>query len=395
MMTTIETVILYFEIIIMTVAIARVATSYNALATDKSTYPREILSIRKKEFLFLLVACIPMIVFSSLRFQTGADYEQYVRNFEYSIYDLPKMKAFQEPLYVLSNVVVYLFMGNSPQVWIALMALITIVVMALALFLTGKKIDYSLFFLLYGCFAYLHSFNYIRQMAACSFILLGLVFLSQRKYVKFFIFIAVATMFHTSSMVFFLAIAFFLNKTGEYEKNEKKISLIMGGIILLMFFIILFIPQIIEILPFLRKYVESYFQNTELSLGIGWLIDIIPIGVGLVLRRKKILSQGHLGGILYYFSWLIIPFKLLGYYSYGAGRLFIPLGLLAIFIISLSQAEKDVKSIEVKNKRLQKWGVEEIRIDVKKLVIEGVFLIYFIYYFCIANNSGIIPYTFI
>lgn len=106
---------------------------------------------------------------------------------------------FIEPGWYLLNVIVQLLGGNFNSL-LLIAATLTLVPIGLVSSRYGKNPSLCLFFY-FSIFAYLQSFNIMRQMLAVSWVLLACTYLDRRLNFRFLIIIAVATTIHTSALI--------------------------------------------------------------------------------------------------------------------------------------------------------------------------------------------------
>lgn len=146
--------------------------------------------------------------------------------------------------------------------------------------------------LLIWCFLYYNdSYNVVRQHLAMAVIFSGIDYLENRKYFKFCIFIALATMLHTSGALAFLllVIKFFLDKSDEYSDVNKKLYLRINSLSFrkgILYVIIsvccLFVKQIAAVavaLGLIHSRYMSYFNKASVS---GNTIDLLIYGLVLI-----------------------------------------------------------------------------------------------------------------
>lgn len=323
--------------------------------------------LKKKFFIKILLVFLPMIFVLGTRINTGADYEQYSWNFAkiYSVSNLTQIfSESKEPLYVISMLFVSKIFGNNVQAWFFFMAFMTFFVITIAINEVDNNINLPVFIILYGLYIYMYTFNYVRQLFAASLILLGMIYCLKNHKKRFVFCIVLATLMHRSSIVFLFF--YFLKNTKLVNKNFYHI------IIILSVAFIPLMPIILSKITFLSKYIQSYFDKKNFSFGIGFLIDVIPIAFLSIYMNLKKNDNGYLGNILTEMSWLIIPTRILSYYSYAAGRLFINVALIAIFGYS----------IDVKGKT-----------TISQIYTILIFFLYFVYTFYVSNNCDVFPYT--
>lgn len=369
-MTNNQTLWLYLGIVILTCMSCALVTSMRAYRSTKNLIVKDILGERRyvvSRRWIIIIAFVPLILLAGFRYYTGADYQQYVWSFERTANSNSLIRSYlitEEPLYQLSKYIVFKIFGNDPTNWFIVMAALTIINLIIAVNIIDKESKYTWFAYLFGMYTYLHMFNYVRQIYAASLVFIGVGELLKKKRVSFIIAVILATMMHRSSIIFIILL-FVDHYNNSLNKLSYKIIMIVSPLFMTI------IGRILRIIPFLSRY-SAYFQGS-FKMGIGWLIDIMPIILILLLieyvykPRKEILS-------LTYFAWLVIPLRAISYYAYALGRLYLNISLFAFvaFASVVAGSEKKRRGYEI--------------------IVIIVYLAYFIFEFYVGNNSEVFPY---
>jgi transmembrane protein EpsG len=320
----------------------------------------------------LLLSVSPMIMLASLRIDTGADYEQYTWNFMRLVSAFDKWSYIitsREPLCSFLQYLSYSIFGNNYFWWFAIMACATLTIIVISLAKIDRFMDMSMYVLMFGMYAYLHMFNYVRQMLAAALILLALAYCIDNKIVRFIICIVLATMMHQSSIVF-LAIPLLYLKRKVFKGIKYHVLILISPVFLGG------VASVLRHIPFFSIYVTRYF-GTSLKFGIGWIIDVIPIILMYYITadRNNVITDKNSVNAEFFLElgWLIIPIRLLSYYSYAAGRLFIDFAMIAMVGAAINLSEGRNSTF-------------------KRIALILIMMIYFIFYFYISNNSDVFPY---
>ncbi len=362
-----RTVLLYLAVIFLSGAIARRATKYNTLrfqTAEMAEVGACSRPYRKRELRWLFAAALPLILLSALRYRTGGDYDQYAVNYSRLVnaHSVSYIFTVDEPGYMFLMWLTSLVFKSDPQPWFALMAFLTVWSCFYAVYRLNKKTDYSVFVILFGLYFYLHSFNYVRQTFAAAMLLLAYIHAGKKAYPKAAILIVIAILFHRSSLIVALMYVFVL-ATRRYK------SLYTLAAMLVLSVLVVVAPRILSRIPFLARYVK--YTSHSISFGIGWLIDVIPIFLCSLFPpmgvRDETVSDCRR------FVLFVVPARLMAYYTYGIGRLFITLSLFGFLTAALSMKRRTDRKL-------------------LKLIIYIVFIAYHLFYFGMANNSVVIPY---
>lgn len=147
-------------------------------------------------------AALPLILIAAIRYDVGQDYL-----YTYVPYFL-RVKSGTvshqlEPLYHLMNVIVIRLHGNYPWVF----AICAIIFMTLVYYRVFTDSPYPLIsiFLLVAMTYYFIFLNAMRQMVACSILMLSYPYARERKFLKFTSIVVIASLFHSSCVVFLFA----------------------------------------------------------------------------------------------------------------------------------------------------------------------------------------------
>lgn len=147
-------------------------------------------------------AALPLTLIAAIRYDVGQDYlYTYV---PYFLRVKSGAVSYQlEPLYHLMNVIVIRLHGNYPWVF----AICAIIFMTLVYYRVFTDSPYPLIsiFLLVGMTYYFIFLNTMRQMVACSILLLSFPYARERKFFKFACIVVIASLFHSSCIVFLFA----------------------------------------------------------------------------------------------------------------------------------------------------------------------------------------------
>lgn len=317
----------------------------------------------------LLVAAMPLIILAGIRYDTGADYTQYCWNFARAITSSDKMTFIiqsREPLYSISELIVYEIFGDNVHAWFFLMALITISCIYIAVEKIDRSMDFSIFSILFGLYIYLHMFNYVRQFLALGIVLLGLAYCLDKKYIRFIVLVIIASYIHQSSLIFCTFLIIVLKKRYICGKMYHLIMLIAPMFSSMLLFLL-------KRIPYFSIYVTRYF-NRSLNIGVGFLIDILPVIILYYLNFDVDSESNKRGRFFSELSWMIIPIRALAYYSYAAGRLFINFSLFSIIGFACLVNHGSFARI-------------------KKAIAIIVLLGYFMFSFYLSNSSSVFPYS--
>lgn len=365
-----STLILYLGIILISSLLGKFLIKNKEVKIDIFIKKIGLWEVSTKK-IKIYIALFPLALLAAVRVNTGADYEQYCWNFYKLISSTDKIEVMlsaREPLYIATEYIAYLIGGDNYTIWFSLMSIVTLYFLSKAMYeIMGLNIP--LFIILFGLYAYLHTFNYVRQMFACMIIVYAIINYIKFKNYKFYILILLASMMHQSSIIFvgFPLYIKYINKISKYKYHVFMICSV------------LLINPLIELLkyvPFFSIYTDRYFYNS-FTFGIGFVIDIFPVFLLYCLSRLQSKSYDNdiIKNILIETTWMIIPMRILSYITYAVGRLFIDIAIIAILGYTI-QTMDDENNIYY------------------NLIAIIVFIIYFIINFYYFNNSDVFPYSY-
>lgn len=208
-------------------------------------------------------------VISSLRYEIGTDYVNYVKQYN-EVKDLGFFSTSLEPFYILIVKLVY-FAGDDPQYLFSIISLITL----LAFFASYDK-EYSFVAIFaFVTVIYLPSFSLIRQCAAVSILLLASKALIDRKTVKSFWIMLFAAMFHFSALLF---LPFILLRKYRIKFQYGMILISACVLLILLYNLPLLILQS-SLLAGTKYgvYADNMFSaKTEVGTGLGVILKMAP-----------------------------------------------------------------------------------------------------------------------
>lgn len=135
-----------------------------------------------------------------------------------------------------------LFVHDDPQFVLFIIALIINTLIISRIYSVRNKISFPFSVFSYVALYYLATYSGIRQWIAISVVFFGTKYVFDHKYIKFSIFLLIATAVHNSAVVAFLYIPldmFFLDRSKVKYKKLFKASIILSPIIICLFFIII------------------------------------------------------------------------------------------------------------------------------------------------------------
>lgn len=249
----IQSLIIYFCLAIITSVLAEFASR------SKTRVQRTLAGI--------LTVIIPSFM-ASIRYNTGTDYNTYVRVFN----DI-QSKSMVEIGYEKLNLFVKYIGGNVELVFF-IMSAIMMTCILLSLLKNKGKISVGVGMFIFMLLYYQRSYNIMRQMTAVSILIYAISSINDKKIFKVIILTCVATTIHYSSIII-LPFYFIL----KYLKKEDRGAI---RILFIIIFSIFFFNYDKILLPIFESnknlvYYSGYLQRNESGkFGFGVFIEYIP-----------------------------------------------------------------------------------------------------------------------
>lgn len=247
----------------------------------------EVLGIKiKKHFALLII--ILFFLLAAFRWEIGTDWESYLSNFRIAndmglIEYIKVFSGFYEYGYVILTGIIG-FLTNNYNFYLSFVALIIFILTYSRLFSRSKLIYISL--LAIFCFSFAYMFSVPRQGIAIAVVFYSIKYIEEKSKFKFIIAVLIATMFHSSALIFLPAYFIF------YLKISVKKYLI--GMFLALFCGI----AAVEILSFINNMgilpgkiserissylTTKYVDNASRALIVDILIKTLTRGFVIVL----------------------------------------------------------------------------------------------------------------
>lgn len=212
-------------------------------------------------------------------------------------------------------------------VWFCIVAIAYIV--PLAIFIYRKSSLPYLSFILFMSMAYMNfAMAGLRQTFATSFLIISFGYLSEKKYIKYIIFVLIATCFHITACVFILCLFLKRDKIGIFD---------IAFFLLVFAFFVVFGRQLIETaLTIVFKDTRSY--TTDEYGGISTFALFMVIAVAALVFDKKITEKSivrkdNQEALLFRLLLVAIPFQWLAIYQANCFRIAMYFSLFPILTI--------------------------------------------------------------
>lgn len=237
------------------------------------------------KIIYCILAIIPFIVVSSIRYDVGTDYFfRYAPNYD-MIRDGENIDSL-EPLFVLLIRICLLFSKDYIALFVVTSIIINSLIM-LTIFKYSKSPVLSVAIYFLGSF-YFQSMNLVRQYVAMAILLIAyrILFIDKKKYL-YIIFIAIATLFHSMSAVFLISL-FLENKEIKLKHCLIAIALILligGQIGNIVDFVVINTP--LNEITNIAKYVRYFKMGGNLSISAITVEIVVYVYIYIMFEKIK------------------------------------------------------------------------------------------------------------
>lgn len=277
---------------------------------------------------FVLLPIIFLSIFASIRnYKVGTDTSVYVRDFiantdyKYYIFDPNIEYGYQYLVYSILHF-------SHEYYWLFFIS--SLIIVSLTLYTIRKySTDYFMSVYIYLTFSfYTFFFNTIRQGIALSICFYGIRFLIDKSFLKYFIVVFIASLFHISAWVmipFYFLVHWRL-------KLEYKLLLVFLSSLVLSGLVVTYMAQS-------NQRYQNYGEQADNSGGYIYFVFYCIIGLALYIFGKKIrkndyfynlLEQVFLCGLLF-----VMPIIFLGTDASGPQRILYNFTIYLVFLIPI------------------------------------------------------------
>lgn len=241
---------------------------------------------QRQNVIFLFCSFLILVFFSGFRGDFTSDYKNYASLFHtYNLYSWPDVLTinfYQEKGYVVFSRLIGEF--TSDPMYLMLCSSILIVLLFFKEIKRESRTVWLSILLFINIGAYYTSFNIMRHIMAVAIIFAGSKFIYNRKFLKFLATVFIASLFHTTAIVF---IPFYFILDVKYNKRNF-IGITVGSIITTIF--------IRDILNIIFRFGFQRYANYEFGItGLNLTSAVVPISILLfVLFHKNLINLNEI-----------------------------------------------------------------------------------------------------
>ncbi|UOQ50326.1 EpsG family protein [Gracilibacillus caseinilyticus] len=286
--------------------------------------------IVKRYTCLFFVSLIPTLI-AGLRYGVGTDYFNYWDMFYwYNDLSLKELLINENERFFKLVIIISDFLFQNPIWMFVLSHFITMMFLLAAVTTYKNKFSYSFSLFIFFMSFWSFSLNITRQFIAVTIVLFAIKYILRRSFVKYVIFILIATQFHMSAII--CIIFYFL--------NFKKSTLIQYLYYLMIIFTPIVLPFLIILIskiPLFQEYTTTYelgnpFQIDFIYSAKTFFWFLILVGP-IIFYKNGVVNQKY--NVLFNILILELPLVYMGNFNLFANRLALFPQIIQIIIIPL------------------------------------------------------------
>ena len=315
--------------------------------------------------IYTILMYLILVITSAFRYNTGTDFSTYTSMILYYKSGIEVSWVNYEPGFIFLNLILSK-LTESGQLLIIVSSFLTLSLFFYSFIRFSDNIGASIF-LFVSLYFYSVSFNLVRQFIAISIALISIEFLKKQDIKKYIVCVSIASLFHSTAIVFFL-FYFFPKIKWDFSK------FIIGSIFTLIAYLSYdsFAPLLFNIFPKYSIYKES--------IGGGSVYNIVLLLICLIMlayvKINSLYDEEDKEMLNVYFSSTIIALFVT---VFSIKLVFFARASYNFMVISLFSIPFCWKKIKGKDLLIFKWGI----------IIFSIVL----YIHNVSNNvGGVVPY---
>ncbi|MCI8308740.1 MAG: EpsG family protein [Clostridia bacterium] len=333
-----------------------------------------------KKLAYTLLAFLPFTIVAAIRYDVGTDY--LFRNVpDYNKLVLGNDVSNLEPLFKLI-IKTCIFFSKDYVILFVVTSIIMYTFIAITVNKNSKNILLSVIVFMVGSY-YFQSLNLVRQFLGISIMFFAYRYMIDKKYIRWFICLFLATMLHTSCLIFIITLFF--------DKKVFKLIYLIIGIILIVLIGYPLFNKLLEVLGNsdnmnFYKY-KAYLLWQDKGINFSSLIPEIVIYFYFYIiyyKKRDILDKEGIYFInLQFFSVLLVLMTLYSSLFYRILLMFAVFQILSIpYFWSLCHHEKNI-------------NIKKTVITINTFIcicVLGVMSLKMVYSSIIKGNGEVLPY---
>lgn len=327
---------------------------------------------KRNRWKYFLTIVIILSLMAGLRaYSVGIDTANYVRDFELIMSGTIRYVYGLEKSFMLICRIILFICGNASFA-LFVFALITNMLIIYRMWELRDIMDTSIAILLYYTVFYFYSFNIVRQMCAVAIVFFATRYLRKQQYFRYVLLVLLATLFHTSAIIGFLAFGVELRFWKSLSKKNKIILVLGIGIL----------PILVPVSFFIMSRYEHLLVNKETNIGIMMIIKFVLIIISIFTASSHYFSDEK-RDLAYVNNVVNIRiFYMMGVILTSLGYLYMFVGRIGLYFYIFETVYWAILSKNGKYRQI--WHAMAFIMGVYYLIV-GV----------LGGGQGQVPYTFI
>ena len=289
--------------------------------------------INNNKYLYLLTFLF-LTFFLGFRDEIGCDWEGYLENFalvnskSWNSLFIQNIKELGNQVYDIGYTLIIKILSYKFNFQIIIFFLSFFFTAPLFIFCGQLKRRYLALTISYPYFFIVVGMGPIRQSIAIAFLMLCIIFISNRNFNKFLLFNIFSSIFHFSAIIFSSLLIIFADNFNKKRLNIFS-TIILGSILLLLTFY-----NYESFFDKISHYLKSYDLYNSKSAILIWIINFLPIILYLKNISKFKFNKFLKRTIIFFFIYEIFSFFLIFFNGIFAYRLLLYGFPISIYITS-------------------------------------------------------------
>lgn len=261
------------------------------------------IKLTRLDFIFFIF----LSTLSGFRYGVGTDFFEYDRYF--SLIEQGQVAPTDVGYNYLGSLVSAAGLNSQALFFVFSVLTIGFIYFGLKYYMQDNYMVKHVLYIILIIFTFIPSMNGIRQALAAAIMFYGTKYIIEKKPLKYFSLMILATLFHPSSL-FFIIIYFIANK------NFSRITLFAGifisiilvnlGMITNIFEFVLTYAGFLDIGGYIENYLYSSYNSREVSYGIVFYINVIVLLLVMIVKDRIIDKEKNLVAFNLFYLYILI-----------------------------------------------------------------------------------------
>lgn len=273
--------------------------------------------------LVVFMTILPMVLWAAFR-----DDIQDTYNYRSLFWERPVSKEYvlevldsdiHDKGYVLFSVLIKLIVGNNDYWFFGICAFVSLILISYVYRRVSSEYSFSMLLFFVSCDYYSWVLNGMRQGMAAAMIFYASLMLMDKKYIRFILFTFLAFTFHSTSIVFLIAIILINQK--PWSRRLVLVSLAFAVVLFILTQRVSFVNDLFAETHY--SYAVKEIENDGGVSAIRALVYAVPVIIAFIYRKKIAESNDRILQVSINMSFIGVLFYVLGVFTSGVfiGRL--------------------------------------------------------------------------